>query len=235
MFDSEQSQQRIGRVAWVMAWFGLVMGQFHAMARHQTADGKSDLDSGLVRAWSDPARDLFAPLLDWGSPDTVYLTYGKLWLPVFVAITLCAFVVRRRRSPVGLEQWAWWVALFAYVAACCSVALEYWTQWGAMNDDFLDLVFLASLPFILLTMLASSFLGIVLLRRGLGLPVVLLALTFPLVFVISTVTSLGNITLPIAFAFGILGRQIAREHTTYAVAPVTQSGAAPRPARSQPR
>ena len=74
-----------------------------------------------------------------------------------------------------------------------------------------------------------------LLRRGLGLPVVLLALTFPLVFVISTVTSLGNIVLPIAFAFGILGRQIAREHTTYAVAPVTQSGAGARPARSQPR
>ena len=49
-----------------------------------------------------------------------------------------------------------------------------------MNDDFLDMVFLASLPFILLTMLASSFLGIVLLRRGLGLPAVLLALTFPL-------------------------------------------------------
>ena len=154
MSDSEQSQRRIGRVAWVMAWFGLVMGQFHAMARHQTEDGSSDLDSDLVRAWSDPARDLFAPLLDWGSPDTVYLTYGKLWLPVFVAFTLCAFVVRRRRSPVGLEKWAWRVALFAYVAACCSVALEYWTQWGAMNDDLLDLVFLASLPFVLLTMLA---------------------------------------------------------------------------------
>ncbi len=119
MFDSEQSQRRIGRFAWVMAWFGLVMGQFHAMARHQTADGRSDLDSDLVRAWSDPARDLFAPLLDWGSPDTVYLTYGKLWLPVFVAFTLCAFVVRRRRSPVGVEKWAWRVALAGYVAACC--------------------------------------------------------------------------------------------------------------------
>jgi len=235
MFDSEKSQRRIGRFAWVMAWFGLVMGQFHAMARHQTADGKGDLDSGLVRAWSDPARDLFSPLLDWGSPDTVYLTYGKLWLPVFVAFTLCAFVVRRRRSPVGVEKWAWRVVLVAYVGACCSVALEYWTQWGAMDEDFLDLVFLASLPFILLTMLASSFLGIVLLRRGLGLPAVLLALTFPLVFVISSVTSLGNVVLPIAFAFGILGRRIAREHTTYAATPVTPSDAGAQPARSQPR
>jgi hypothetical protein len=141
-------------------------------------------------------------------------------LPVFVAFTLCAFVVRRRRSPVGVEKWAWRIVLVAYVAACVSVALEYWTQWGAMDQDLLDVVFLASLPFILLTMLGSSFLGIVLLRRGLGLPAVLLALTFPLVFVISYVTSLGNIVLPIAFAFGILGRQIAREHTTYAATPV---------------
>ena len=31
--------RRIGRAAWVMAWVGLVVGQFHAMARHNTADG----------------------------------------------------------------------------------------------------------------------------------------------------------------------------------------------------
>ena len=220
MFDSEQSQRRIGRAAWVMPWVALVVGQFHAMARHQTEDGKSDLDSDVVRAWSDPARDLFSPALHWASPDTVYLTYGKVWLPVFVAFTLCAFVVRRRRSPVGVEKRAWRVVLVAYVAACVSVGLEYWTQWGAMNDDLLDVVFLASLPFILLTMLGSSFLGIVLLRRGFGLPAVLLAATFPLMFVISAVTSLGSIVLPIAFAFGILGRRIAHEQTAYAVAPV---------------
>ncbi len=220
MFESEETQRRIGRFAWVMAWFGLVLGQFHAMARHQTDDGRSDLDAGLVRAWSDPARELFAPLLDWASADVVYLTYGKLWLPVFVGFTLAAFVVRRRRSPEGIEKWAWRIALTAYVAACISVAAEYWTQWGAMNDDLLDALFLASLPFVLLTMLGSSFLGIVLLRRNVPrLPAVLLALTFPLVFAISAVTSLGSVVLPIAFAFGILGRRIAREHTAYAVAP----------------
>ena len=166
MFNSEQSQRRIGRFAWVMAWFGLVMGQFHAMARHQTEDGSPDLDSGLVRAWSDPARELFRPLLDWGSPDTVYLTYGKLWLPVFVAFTLCAFVVRRRRSPVGVEKWAWRLALTGYVGACVAVAADYWTQWGAVDDRLLDLAFLITLPALLLTITGSTFLGIVLLRRG---------------------------------------------------------------------
>ena len=117
-----------------MAWFGLVVGQLHALARHQTADGKADLrpaaDPGLGRPGG---ATLFAPLLDWADPDAVYLTYGKLWLPVFVAFTLCAFVVHRRRRPQGFEKWAWRVALTGYCCACVSVVREYWTQWGALQ------------------------------------------------------------------------------------------------------
>ena len=70
---------------------------------------------------------------------------------------------------------------------------------------------------------------------GSGLPAVLLALTFPWPVRDLRVTSLGNVVLPIAFAFGILGRRIAREHTTYAATPVTPSDAGAQPARSQPR
>ena len=236
MFESEKNQRLIGRVAWVTAWFGLVMGQLHAMARHRTEDGRSDLDSDLVSVWSDPGRRLFAPLLEWGSPDTVYITYGKLWLPVFVAFTLCAFVVRRRRSPVGVEKWAWRLALTGYVAACVGVALDYWTQWGDVDERLMTAGFAITVPALLLTITGSTFLGIVLLRRGAPrLPAWLLVLAVPGLFVISSITSLGSVVLPIAFAFGILGRQIAREHTTYAVAPVTQSDAGARPARSQPR
>jgi hypothetical protein len=209
MFESIESQRRVGRIAWWTAWFGLVLGQLHALARHQTADGKEDLHSGIVRAWSDPAREALAPLLDWASPDTVYLTYGKLWLPVFLAFTACAFVVRRRRRPTGVEKWAWRVTLTAYVGACVSVAAEYWTQWTAIADGLMDVVFLASIPFVLLTMLGSTFLGVVLLRRGVGLPAVLLALAVPGLVLIPMVTSLGSVVLPIAFAFGVLGRRIA--------------------------
>ena len=38
MFESAETQRRIGRFAWVMAWVGLVVGQLHALARHNTAD-----------------------------------------------------------------------------------------------------------------------------------------------------------------------------------------------------
>jgi hypothetical protein len=215
VFASTTTQKRIGRFAWAMAWFGLVAGQFHAMARHQTADGNDDLEIAATRFWSDPARDLFQPLLDWGNPDAVYLSYGKIWLPIFAAFTLCAFVVHRRRQAAGIvhgaETWAWRIALTGYVLACISVAAEYWTMWTSINDALLDGVFMATLPVMLVTMLGSTFLGIVLIRRGLGLPAWLLAGAFPGVFVISAVTSLGNVVLPIAFAFGILGRRLARE------------------------
>jgi hypothetical protein len=210
MFESTEAQRRIGRFAWIMAWVGLVLGQLHALARHRTEDGKADLDLPLTAFWAEPAGRALRPLLDWSSADQVYLTYGKLWLPVFVAFTLCAFVVARRRQPVGVEKWAWRIVLVAYPLTCVSVVAEYWTQWGTINDGLLDVMFLVTLPVLPLVLLGSSFLGVVLLRRGLKLPAWLLALTVPLMFVIPMVTSLGNIFLPIAFAFGILGRRIAR-------------------------
>jgi hypothetical protein len=211
--------REIGRFAWVMAWVGLVMGQVHALARFRTEDGKADLDLPLTGAWATPAGDLLSPLLTWADPDVVYLTYGKIWLPVFVAFTLCAFVVRRRRQPTGVEKWAWRVALTGYVLACLSAFGEFWTQWGAMNQDLLDAVFLFTIPALLLTMFGSTFLGITMLRRGPRLPAVLLALAVPGIVVIPEITSLGCVVLPIAFAFGVLGRRVARADAPV-VAPV---------------
>lgn len=201
----------IGRLAWGAAWFGLALGQLHALARFRTADGKDDLESGLVRAWADPAGDLLSPLLTWADPDVVYTTYGKLWLPVFVTFTAMAFVARRHRHPQGFEKWAWRVVLVAYVGACLSVVGEYWTQWSAEPNALLDAVFLVSLPFVLLTMLGSTVLGTTLLVKGYRprAAAVLLALALPGALAITAVTSMGNVVLPIAFAFGILGRRIA--------------------------
>jgi hypothetical protein len=105
-----------------MAWLGLAAGQLHALSRFATADGKADLDLPLTRAWAEPAADALRPLLTWANPDLVYLTYGKIWLPVFAAFTLCAYVVRRRRQPAGFEKWAWRIALPAYVWATLAVA-----------------------------------------------------------------------------------------------------------------
>ena len=137
MLDREAG--RIGRFAWVMAWVGLVVGQLHALSRFATADGQEDLELPLTAAWAEPTADVLAPLLNWADPDVVYVTYGKIWLPVFLAFTLCAFVVYRRRAPHGFERWAWRAALAAYVLACVGVFLDYWTQWtGNYNGDGIE-------------------------------------------------------------------------------------------------
>lgn len=216
MLDREAG--RIGGFAWVMAWVGLVVGQLHALSRFATADGKEDLEYPLTAAWAKPAADALSPLLDWANPDVVYVTYGKIWFPVFVAFTLCAFVVYRRREPRGFEKWVWRVTLAAYVLACVGVFLDYWTQWtGNYNGDgiegwFFEIAWLVTLPGFALTMICSTVLGTTLLFKRFRprLAAVLLALTLPAAFVILQITSMGSAALPVMFAFAILGRRLAR-------------------------
>lgn len=218
MFESEESQRRIGRVAWVMALVGLVVGQLHALARFATEDGREDLELPLTAAWAEPAAEWFSPLLTWANPDVVYVTYGKIWFPVFLAFTLCAYVVYRRRRPQGFEKLAWRATLAGYALACVGVLLDYWTQWtGDYNGDGLEgtlfsVAWVVTLPGLLLTLLCSTVLGITLLVRRFRpvLPAVLLAGMIPLAIGILQVTSMGSAALPVMFAFGILGRRIAR-------------------------
>ena len=70
-------------------------------------------------------------------------------------------------------------------------------------------------------MLASTALAATLLvtRFRPTLPAVLLLATIPLAFGILMVTSLGSAALPVMFAFGLLGRRIARVESAGATAP----------------
>lgn len=213
--DDPGTERRVGRYAWWAAWVGLVVGQLHALARHATADGREDLELPLTRAWAEPAAELLAPLLGWGDPDLVYVTYGKVWFPVFVGFTLAAFAVHRRRSAArrlgGFERWTWRVVLAGYVAACGATFLDYWTQWSGEYNALFEVGWLVTLPAFLVTMVGSSVLGATLLVRGfrpVG-PALLLALTLPLAFLLVQVTSMGSAALPVMFAFGMLGRRLA--------------------------
>ncbi len=69
--------------------------------------------------------------------------------------------------------------------------------------------------------MCSTVLGITLLVKRFRprLPAVLLALVIPLAFVILQVTSMGSAALPVMFAFGILGRRLARTETLAPVRP----------------
>jgi hypothetical protein len=207
METSPAAQRLIGRFAWIMAWVGLVVGELHALARHATDEGKEDLNQPLTRAWSVPASRALRPLLDWSNPDTVYLTYGKIWFPVFAGFTLCAFVLQQRRRPAGFEKWAWRVALTGYLIATLSVFGAYYTPW--IDQSFV----LLTVPGLLISLVGSTMLGIALLRNRFQPRATawLLALWIPLFIGIGQVTSLGNAVLPVVFAFGIAGRRIFRE------------------------
>lgn len=207
------TRRTLGRLAWVMAWVGLVLGQLHALARFATTDGREDLELPLTAAWAEPSAEALAPLLEWGDADLVYVTYGKVWLPVFVTFTLCAVVAYRLRSPGGFERWVWRVTLVGYATACGAVFLAYWTQWSGRYNALFDVGWVVTVPGLLLTMLGSTVLGATLLARGFRpvLPALLLVGSVPLALGIVQVTSLGSAVLPVVFAFGLLGRRLARE------------------------
>lgn len=208
---SGAAQRRIGRFAWVMAWVGLVVGQLHALARFSVPENAEDLESPLTAAWANPAMDWLSPLLTWGDPDLVYVTYGKVWFPVFLAFTLAALVVRRRRRPTGFERFAWWPAITGYALGTVATFVDYWTQWTGEYNVLFDVGWLITLPAFILIMVGSTLLGITLLARHArpALPSLLLTLQVPLALGILTMTSMGSAALPVMFAFGLLGRRFA--------------------------
>ena len=196
--------QRIGQAALVAAGAGTVLAPMSALARFATEEGKQDLDLPGVRAWAEPAADTLAPLLDWGSADTVYLTYGKLWAPVVLAAVLCAFAVHRRRTPTSGEKWGWRLILTGLVGVAVGVTTSYWTP-------LLDEAFLFTVPFLLIGMIGGLVLGISLLRNGFRprTTAVLLILWLPLFFVLSDLIAMGAALLPALYAFGAAGWSLA--------------------------
>lgn len=195
---------QIGRAALVAAAAGTVLAPLSALARFATEDGKSDLESDVVRAWAEPARDALEPLLDWGSADTVYTTYGKVWTPILLAALLCAVAVFRRRTPTGAEKWGWRMTLVGLVGMTIGVTGSYWTP-------ALDEFFLFALPFMLIAMTGGIVLGIGLLRSGFRprATAVLLIAWPPLFFVLSDVIALGAALLPALWAWAIAGWPLA--------------------------
>lgn len=207
----------LGRAAFWSAAFATVLAPMHALARYATEDGRSDLDLPGVRAWADPARDALEPLLDWGSPDTVYTTYGKLWLPVFLLATLMALVVRASRSETtGAEKWGWRLASAGYVVATAALLGQYWSP-------FLDETFaVAGIPGLLLSMVGSTVLGVGLIRRGYRprATAVLLVVWIPLMVVLSNLVALGAACLPFLWAWGLTGRHAQRTSEVEQLLPV---------------
>ena len=178
--------RRISITAWVMAAFGTVAGELHALARINSHPG--DLEEGVPGVWTTLLEwDAVRPLLDWSDPYFVYWTYGKIWLPIFLTLTVAAWVVYRRRRPLGAEQLAWRIQLAAYAVATVSVAGDYYTVWT-------DVFFVIGLVPMLVMGLVGVWLGVLMLRHGFRPRVTpwALILFIPGFFAITEVTSMGS-------------------------------------------
>jgi hypothetical protein len=214
---SRRTERAVGRAAWALAWFGLVAGQLHAMARHATPEGKGDLESApLTRMWSVPASEALSPLLTWSDDVyTVYRVYGLLWIPVYTAYGLCALVVRSHRRPVGWERWGWRLLLTSYAFMTLSIVGDYLTPWTDQSFAFLGI------PSAVLGLVGAPVLGVALLRRGFRPRVLpwVLVLQLPIMVAIVQVTSLGSAGLPEAFAWAYVVRRMVRSEEQVTVLP----------------
>jgi ABC-type multidrug transport system permease subunit len=208
--DKPATRRLAVRTAWTTATVGAVVGQLHAMSRHATREGAEDLELGLTAAWSVPVSERLAPLLQWSDPDTVYLTYGKIWVFVVAAFTAAAFLVYRDRRPRGAERWVWRMLFAGYTLLGLGVFGSYWTPW--LEESFM----FVGMPGMLLTVLGSTALGIVLLTRRFRpvLTAVLLVAFLPWFMLVTQVTSMGSALLTTAFAWAYAAHRLTREPAT---------------------
>jgi len=194
---STATARRISRLAWATAAGGTLLGQVHALARAQAHPDDFE-ESPLARAWGEPATRALRPLLDWSDPTTVYLTWGKIWIPVCLGFTAAAYLVYRRRQPGGAERRLWQITLAAYLVMTISVAGDYLTPW-------MDQMFVVGIVAMLVIGFGGIALGLLLLRHGFRprTTAVLLMIFMPFLFAVTTVTSLGSALLPLMWGWAV--------------------------------
>jgi hypothetical protein len=221
--DSEMSDRATrlaGLYAALAAVAALLIAPLLALSYFGIEDGASELASGTVSAWAEPARDLADGLLTWASPDRVYATFVQALALLFPAVFLCALAVRRQRPDAlgRLERWGWRIALFGYGLAAVGLIVAFFVLVaGSPEGAVLNAVFLGLLiPGMAVSAIGSTTLGIALIRSRYTpkLTAWLLAISLPSMLFIPDLlghNSLGM--LPVFAAWGVTGLQLGRRPT----------------------
>ncbi len=144
--------RRGGLAAMVGGILGLLHSPFYAVAYFATEGGAESLEAPWVAAWAEPFRSLFEPLLTFAPPNDVYLTYGKLFLFMFLGwlAGLLALHARQAAYAGRLEKWGFRVTLAGAVLGTLGSIGAYWigSVWvGAVNFSFLAFLVPAFLLF----------------------------------------------------------------------------------------
>ena len=143
---------RGGLAAMLGGILGLLHSPFYAVAYFATEGGAESLEAPWVAAWSGAFRSLFEPLLTFAPPEDVYLSYGKLFLFMFLGwlAGLLALHARQAAYAGQLEKWGFRVALAGTVLGTLGSIGAYWigsVWWVAVNFSFLAFLVPALLLF----------------------------------------------------------------------------------------
>lgn len=202
------TSRRIAVAAWAAAAVGTIVGQLHAVSRG-LSHPEDWQEAPLTEAWARPFAENLPALFDWSDPWTVYLAYGKIWAPVALAFTLAAVLVFQHRRPFGWERRLWWVVMAGHGVITVSLFGDYYlSRW-------IEAFFALGLAGMVITALAGIPLGVMLLRGGFRPRLTAIALIsfVPLFMLITTVTSMGNVLLPLAWAWAAAAHHVARSAT----------------------
>jgi hypothetical protein len=208
---SDRNIRLAGLYSVVAATASLLLAPLLALSYFATEDGASQLTTGTVSAWAEPARDLAGGLLTFASPDHVYTWYGRAFVLVMPALALVTWLARARRPdpPNLVERWGWRIALMGYALGTVGTGVAFWTP--LLDTAFLFLM----LPGMLLMFVGSTVLGIGLIRTAYRPRSTswLLALSIPLMIVASDVLGHNSLGLvPLLVAWATTGWRFSRAH-----------------------
>jgi hypothetical protein len=189
---------------------GLLNAPLYSLAYFATDDGAPSAQSAPVQAWTEPARELLDPLLTFASPDTVYLTYGKLFLFVWIGmlaglVGLHARHARHAGHAGRLERWGFRTSLVGLLLLTIGAFGAYWLE-------LVETSFAAFLvPGLVLLTFGATLFGLgtwradVAPRAGAAL---LIVGGFPGTFLISELATLGGGLVLLYLAWLVLGHSL---------------------------
>jgi hypothetical protein len=191
---------------------GVLVSPLYSLAYFATEAGASFAESAVVQAWAEPARDLLNPLLTFASPDDVYLTYGKLFLVVWMGMLAGLIGLHARHAGRGgrLERWGFRASFLGLLLLVIGAFGAYWL--GLVDASFAAFI----VPGLLLLVLGSSIFGLGTWRAGVAprAGALLLVLGGPGVLVISELATLGGGLVLLYLAWVVLGRALWSESIT---------------------
>ncbi len=198
-----------GLAAMIGSTVGIVFAPLYALAYFATPEGAQ-----FAKPWAQVVRPLVEPLLTFASPEIVYLTYGKLYLVLFLGFVAgtVGLHARQRAEAMGrarrLETWGYRLTLIATVLLILGSIGAHWlgTYWPAvMEPAYVAFV----MPGFLLLMIGAIPFGIGTLRTRVAprLGAWLLAVGgFPGIILLNILTgNWGGGLIPLDLAWIIVG------------------------------